>query len=163
MYDELLQVGDCLVSLFVEHLEAIPILHTLIFTKPRISMKSSNFFLMIVFATLVMACGGSDTYRGSWKATDVDGKELDLVFREHTFVVKHENDSSVFEYSQHSILIENSIETYGIKLDDGRNYQIHFPIANDESKGFIRDGNENVIYTISRDGYLNYEDLYKLH
>jgi hypothetical protein len=58
--------------------------------------------------------------------------------------------------------IANSVETFGIQLDDGRSYKIYFPLAKDESKGLIKDESGTPIYTISRNEYVEYERLYKL-
>ena len=58
--------------------------------------------------------------------------------------------------------IQNSVETYGIKVDGEKSFQIHFPIANDESKGAILDANGYPLYIISRTDYLLYDDVYGL-
>lgn len=125
-------------------------------------MKKINYLIITIIVVLLSACSGSDTYRGKWKATDSNGVQLDITFEENSFSINKNGDSSSFEYSQNSVKIENSVETYGIKLEDGRNYQIHFPIANDESKGLMKDENGNLLYTISRNDYIEYDDIYKL-
>ncbi|MFK8037946.1 MAG: hypothetical protein AB8B74_06625 [Crocinitomicaceae bacterium] len=127
-------------------------------------MKKIYSILTILTLALLSACSGSDTYRGNWKATDSNGTQFDLNFEAKTFSVKNQLDEiTTHGYTQNSININNSIETYGIKLDDGRSCQINFPIADDESKGIITDGSGIVIYTISRTDYINYNDLNSLH
>jgi hypothetical protein len=125
-------------------------------------MKKYNYLMVAMLSILLSACGGSETYRGKWKATDANGAQLEITFQENSFSIKSDGDSSSFSYSQNSVKIENSVETYGIKLDDGRGYQIHFPIANDESRGVMNDANGDLLYTISREDYINSEEIYKL-
>lgn len=124
-------------------------------------MKKVVIFLNFL-AFMLMACEGSETYRGSWKATDSKGKKIDIVFEADNFVVNNSGKKQKFEYTQNSVSVQNSVTTYGIKIDDGRGYQIYFPNSKDETMGFIRDENGVPIYTISRNDYKNYEDVYKL-
>ncbi len=127
-------------------------------------MKRINFFLGLLMALLIVSCSGSDTYRGDWKATDQEGAQYDIQFEAKRFNIKKKDEEAIhFEYSQHSIDITNSVETYGIKLDDGRRCEIHFPIADDESIGIITDELGNLLYTISRNDYINYNAINRLH
>lgn len=120
--------------------------------------------ILTVLLLLFAACEGSDTYRGKWKATDEKGNRFEINFSPKSFSIDDKKDDSSisYEYSQNSINIENGVKTYGIRLEDGRSYQIHFPVANDESRGVIADEGGNVIYTISRKNYLMYGDIHKL-
>lgn len=118
---------------------------------------------VLVAAFVLTACSGSDTYRGDWKVLDPDGRHYDLHFDAKTFSFTPEDgETETHEYTQNSVSIKNSIETYGIKVDDGKNFQITFPIPDDESKGAILDANGKVIYTIGREDYVEYEELYEL-
>lgn len=127
-------------------------------------MKKASMALLGILAVILVACSGSDTYRGSWKATDSKGAKFELFFNAKDFTVKSSSvKTQKFEYSQNSVQIENSVSTYGIQLGDGRNYQINFPKANDESMGIIKDENGIPIYTISRKSYINYDDVFKLN
>ena len=124
--------------------------------------NNSMIILSITIFLLFIACDGSDTYRGKWKATDREGAHYEISFGENNFTVEPDSgEIKQFSYTQNSINIENSTKTYGIQLDDGRNYQIIFPIKNDETKGIINDGNGQLIYTISRNKFMTYEDIYK--
>lgn len=126
-------------------------------------MKNINYLIIVTLTVLFSACSGSETYRGEWKATDSEGNHLDITFQEKSFSIKSQDgDSSNFSYTQNSVQTTNSVETYGINVGDGRSYQIHFPIANDESKGLMNDGNGNPMYIISRNDYIGYDDIYKL-
>jgi len=119
--------------------------------------------LSILTLLFLSSCEGSDTYRGKWKATDSEGTHYDITFKEKSFTVKEEGGKSKqYGYSQKSIKINNSITTYGIQLDDGRYYQITFPIEDDETRGIMKDGNGKLLYTICRDKYIAYEDIYNL-
>lgn len=127
-------------------------------------MKKISVALLGILAVVLVACSGSDTYRGSWKATDVKGEKFELFFNAKDFTVRSSSGKKEkFEYSQNSVQIENSVSTYGIQLADGRNYQINFPKSDDESMGLIKDGNGTPLYVISRKGYLNYDDIFKLN
>lgn len=119
--------------------------------------------LLILFLLVFSSCSGSDTYRGKWKATNPEGKKFEIEFLPKNFKIKDEaGDSSNFAYTQHSVEIKNFVETYGIKLNDGRTYSIHFPIASDESVGVMIDGAGNPVYTISRNEYKMLDEIYKL-
>lgn len=127
-------------------------------------MKKITLLLCALTGLLLIACSGSDTYRGNWKAMSQSGEKLELVFGEKNLEIKDSTGkTSNVGYAQTSVNISNSVETYGISLDDGRSYQINFPIANDESKGLILDNNGNVVYSIGRTNYISYEELYKLN
>nr|WP_315257074.1 hypothetical protein [uncultured Flavobacterium sp.] len=126
-------------------------------------MKKIRVTLLAILAVILVGCSGSDTYRGSWKATDSKGEKFELFFDAKNFTVKDSTGKSKkYDYSQNSVEIENSVATYGIQLGDGRGYQINFPNAEDESLGLIKDENGNPMYTISRKDYIKYEDVFKL-
>jgi hypothetical protein len=119
-------------------------------------------FCLLSIATLT-GCSGSDTYLGDWKGTDANGEKYTLSFQPKNFSIKRESgDSLNFEYTQHSVKIKNSIRSYGIKLQDGRIYTILFPIAKDASKAVMAMENGKPVYTLSRNSYLSYEEVYKL-
>jgi len=87
-----------------------------------------------------------------------------LFFNAKDFTVRNSSGKKEkFEYSQNSVQIENAVSTYGIQLDDGRNYQINFPKSNDESMGIIKDENGNPIYTIGRKDFVKHEDIFKFN
>lgn len=126
-------------------------------------MKKINVTLLAILAVIFVGCSGSDTYRGSWKATDSKGAKFEIFFDAKKFTVKDSSGKSKkYDYSQNSVEIENSVSTYGIQLGDGRGYQINFPNADDESLGLIKDENGNLVYTINRKDYIKYEDVFKL-
>ena len=125
-------------------------------------MKLTKFILIAIFSIVLGACSGSDTYRGDWKATNPEGEQLNISFGERDFSISSNGKTEKFEYSQNSINVTNSVETYGITLNDGRTFKIHFPIGNDESKGAILDANGNPLFIISRTDYLEYNDVFGL-
>jgi len=118
--------------------------------------------ILIFFSILLVSCEGSDSYQGKWKALDSNGKKVEINFNRNSFSIKDSlGKSIVYEYTQNSIKSENSIETYGILLKDGRGYQIYFP-KKDESVGLILDENGKQMYTIGRKKYVTYDGIYKL-
>lgn len=126
-------------------------------------MKRTTFFLIGLMFIFLQACSGSNTYRGFWKATNAKGEKLEITFDAKSFSVKDSLGTiRNYEYAQHSVSIQNHVETYGINLSDGRAYFIHFPIANDESKGIIKDAGGRPLYVISRNAFISYEDIYEL-
>jgi hypothetical protein len=126
-------------------------------------MKKVSITLLAILVVILVGCSGSDTYRGSWKATDSKGAKFELFFDAKNFTVKDSSGKSEkYDYSQNSVEIENSVATYGIQLGDGRGYQINFPNADNETLGLIKDENGNPLYTISRKDYIKYEDVFKL-
>lgn len=122
------------------------------------------FTTLLMFTLLALTgCKGSDVYLGEWKGTDINGDQYILSFTPRNFWIKKTNgDSLNFEYTQNSVKIENSVRTYGIKLKDGRAYNIFFPIANDMSKGLMTMENGKPVYTINRNSYLSQDELYSL-
>lgn len=125
-------------------------------------MKNTTLILISIIVLILGACSGSDTYRGKWKATNEEGAKADIVFDENHFLITEDGNTEKYEYTQNSVSIQNSVETYGIVLDDGRSFQIHFPIGNDESKGAILDANGRPLFMISRNDYISYQDVYGL-
>jgi hypothetical protein len=109
-------------------------------------------------------CSGSDSYRGSWKAVDMKGKEFVIDFQSKQFSIKKDSAGKKenFTYKQHSVSIENSVSTYGIQLGDGRKLIIHFPFANKDHIALLKDENGLPLYTLCRREFLSYEDIYKL-
>jgi len=119
------------------------------------------FFLLAL--VLLMGCSGSDVYLGEWKGTDINGDRYTLSFNPKDFSIKKANgDSLRFDYTQISIKIENSARTYGIRLKDGRAYNLFFPIANDATKGLMTLEDGKPVYTICRTSYLSQEEIYSL-
>ena len=132
--------------------------------KPKpYNMKNINL-LPVLFLVILSSCSGSDKYQGKWKATDSKKNKFEIIFSPNSFSVKDSTGkSNEYPYTQNSYKSENSIESYGINLEDGRGYQIYFPKSNDETVALIKDEHGMPIYTISRNDYLNYEDIYKLN
>ena len=123
-----------------------------------------NLKLVIVMLCLILiSCQGSESYQGKWKALDTKGKKYEIVFSPtNVSIIDSLGKSTKYNYIQNSFKHENSVDTYGIKLSDGRGYEIYFP-KEDESVGLIRDENGVQMFTISRNNYLKYEDIYKLN
>ncbi len=123
-----------------------------------------NFILPLIIGMVLLAsCEGSDTYRGDWKATDMQGAHAEIHFEAKSMSVTHaDGKKSEYTYKQNQVKNENGVMTYGIKLGDGRSLQLYFPITENKSRGLILDANSHVNYTISRDEYLFYNDLYAL-
>lgn len=124
--------------------------------------KTINFLLGLMLITL-FSCSGSDTYRGLWKAIDERGEKFEITFDAKNFTVKDSTGKTeTYTYKQNSVSIQNSVETYGIQVSDGKAYSINFPIANDETKGVIKDAAGRPLYIIGRSGYVKYEEIYGL-
>ncbi|MEE1945469.1 hypothetical protein VRU48_10140 [Pedobacter sp. KR3-3] len=126
-------------------------------------MKKTVLLSIVFLVSILIACSGSDTYRGEWKATDTKGEKSKITFEAKSFVFTDSTGKSKkFNYTQNSIKTENGVETYGIVLEDGRKYELNFPKANDESQGIIKDENGKLIYAIGRKDYISYEDVFGL-
>lgn len=124
--------------------------------------KTINFLLGLVLISLY-SCSGSDTYRGLWKAINERGEKFEINFDAKNFTVKDSSgEVKTYTYTQNSVSIKNSVETYGIKVSDGKDYVISFPVANDETKGAILEATGRPLYIIGRSNYINYEDVYGL-
>ncbi len=122
------------------------------------------FFVYVIAILLTLTgCNGSEVYQGKWKATDAEGKHYEIEFSPQTFTIKdQQGQEKQYDYSQNSIVIENSVRTYGIKLTDGRALNVFFPLAGNTEKGMITLQNNLPMYTISRSDYVQYQDFYKL-
>lgn len=126
-------------------------------------MKKINFTLLGILAIILVACSGSDVYRGAWKATDSTGAKYDLTFDAKNFTVTDSAGTvEKFTYTQNSVNITNGVSTYGIQLGDGRGFQITFPIPSKPSVGLMKDENGVPVFAIGRDEYIAYEELYNL-
>ena len=120
-------------------------------------------FPLLTLVLFFASCSGSDVYRGDWKATNMEGAHADIHFEEKSMWIMHaDGKKSEYEYTQNEVKNENGVRSFGIKLGDGRKLQMYFPLTEDSSKGLILDANSHVLYTISRDTYLHYNDLYAL-
>lgn len=126
-------------------------------------MKKATVLIGMILV-LLTACSGSETYRGEWKALDKNGNKFQIDFNEKTFSVTGEPDiKEKYDYTQNSVNINNGVSSYGIQLEDGRGYQIVFPNAEKEDIGIIKDENGVPMYTIGREDYVKYDDVYKLN
>ncbi len=126
-------------------------------------MKILKFIFLTLTASIIISCSGSDFYRGSWNALNAKGEKYTIIFDEKKFAVKDSAGATKdYTYSQNSVAIKNSTKTYGIRLGDGRNFEIHFPTANNDGVGLIKDENGMPLFTISRNNFVSYEDIYKL-
>lgn len=131
--------------------------------RKNLNMKKKNILLLLIVAICLLRCSGSDSYRGSWKAVDMKGKEFVFDFQSKKFSIKDGTGKKEnFTYKQHSVSIENSVSTYGIQLGDGRKLIIHFPFANKDHIALLKDENGLPLYTLCRRDFLKYEEIYKL-
>lgn len=126
-------------------------------------MKIKTLFSLLSVAILLYACSGSDSYRGDWKATNMQGDKFQINFEAKKLTITDSlSKNKNYDYKQNSVKIENSVSTYGIQLNDGRSLQVHFPIGNNDKIALILDANGYVIYTMSRENYMLYTDVYEL-
>lgn len=111
----------------------------------------------------MVACSGSDTFRGTWKAVGMNDEKFEINFDAKKFIIKDiDGQEQEYEYTQNSVKVVNSVKTYGIQTGDGRCYFIHFPKSTDADIAIIKDENEKPLYVISRKEYTAYNDVYKL-
>ena len=126
-------------------------------------MEKLKYILVLISIVFLAACSGSDTYRGDWKATNAEGEQYSLTFEAKKITVTNaDGEVTEYTYTQNSVSIENGIETYGINLGDGRKCQLNFPLAKDETVGVLLDGNNMVMYAISRNDYITYDAIFAL-
>lgn len=122
-----------------------------------------RILILSLLVLFLYACNGSGTFQGKWKAMNPEGERFEIEFKPKQFSIIDSTGKAVLhDYVQNSVKSENSIETYGIRLSDGRGYQIYFP-KNDESVGLILDENGVQMFTISRKDYITYDAIYKLN
>jgi hypothetical protein len=121
--------------------------------------------LLIPSVFIILAgCSGSDAYQGKWKATNADGEKFEIVFEPNNVTIKDSTgEVTKYDYTQNRVQINNSVKTYGIQLEDGRSYSIRFPDSDQEDKAVILADENEPLYTISRNDYLEFDDMYKLN
>lgn len=126
-------------------------------------MKRVALLFIGFIGLLLIGCSGSDAYQGKWKGMTPDGDKVQFTFEPKKFTI---NDSTqkakTYNYTQNSVNINNGVRTYGIKLEDGREYKVHFPVSGNESVGLIMAENGSVLYSVSREDYIKSDDIYSL-
>lgn len=87
---------------------------------------------LFILSVIIAACSGSDVYQGEWKAKDDSNNEYTIFFEPKNITITDSKGEVVLnsKYTQHSVNNTNGIKTYGIKLSDGSEYAVHFPIKN---------------------------------
>jgi hypothetical protein len=77
---------------------------------------------------IFISCDGSDDIQGKWKAMDPKGNKFEIAFSPRKFSIKDSKGIlKEYTYTQTSFKHENATDTYGIRLNDGRGYEIFFP------------------------------------
>ncbi len=126
-------------------------------------MKKIEKLLLGLVVLMLASCSGSDLYLGKWMATDTNGSRFEIVFEAKELIVSDTMGMPAsYGYSQNTVSINNGVRLYGIKLADGRSLSIVFPISGDTTKGVIQDANNNILYTIGRDEFVSYRDIFEL-
>lgn len=129
----------------------------------KTTMKSIVLAIISAIVLVISSCSGSDVYRGIWKAVNSEGEKYELNFSETNLVVTDSlGESKDYGYKQFSVEISNGIRNYGIELSDGRSYNIIFPIPEDGSTAVIQGSNEQLLYTLGREKYVSFEEIYGL-
>lgn len=120
-----------------------------------------NFIYLLLVTLLLFSCEASDSIQGDWKALNANGEKFEIHFSPNKLSIKSDDGENSYGFNQTGIKYENSTYTYSISLDDGRGYQIYFP-KKDKLIGLILDENGTPLYTIGRQGFVKYEEIYKL-
>lgn len=111
-----------------------------------------------------MGCQGSEVYRGKWKALNPEGIQSTIEFTEDKMIVTRDSsDTETWKYAQNSVHISNRNREYGIRIDNGLNYKILFPVKDNLDKGAIADQNGQIIFTIGRNEFNTYQDVFGLN
>lgn len=126
-------------------------------------MRNTFTAFLLVAIIALAGCAGSDMYLGEWKATSTSGDKYTIAFAPKTVTIKRANgDTLHLEYTQNQVKIDNGVRTYGIRLSNGRSYNIFFPFANDKSKCLITVEDDKPLYVLSRTAYLSLDEFNKL-
>lgn len=123
--------------------------------------KSIHLLIVAIAALVCVACEGSKTYRGNWKAMGVGGEKIEIKFEAKRLVITYSTGTKAYKYTQNAVSINNTEETFGIQLSNGQYFQIYFPNMKQANAGLIKDGNGKWTYTISRKAYTTYDDIIK--
>lgn len=114
-------------------------------------MKTLSTLLLALLATVLCACEGSDTYRGSWNAIDPSGAKFKITFGAKNITIKDSTGKSEnYTYKQNSVALKNKTKTYGIELSNGTQYTIYFEDLDTDSTGIIGNSNGQGVYMISK-------------
>ena len=127
-------------------------------------MRNFIFLKLFVLTLVIMGCQGSEVYRGKWKALNSEGIQYTIEFTEEQMIVTRDSsDTETWKYAQNSVHISNRNREYGIRLDNGLSYKILFPIKDNQDKGAITDQNGQIIFTIGRNEFYTYQDVFGLN
>ena len=127
-------------------------------------MRNFIFLKLFVLTLVIMGCQGSEVYRGKWKALNPEGIQSTIEFTEDQMIVTRDSsDTETWKYAQNSVHISNRNREYGIRLDNGLSYKILFPIKDNQDKGAITDQNGQIIFTIGRNEFYTYQDVFGLN
>lgn len=122
------------------------------------TMKKFVLFgiVILISALMLSGCKGSDTYRGEWKVTGINGDQFVFYFLEKSLVTTGASGrSDTVGYTQNAIRIENGIRSYDINLSNGYQYQIVFPVKGDETKAKITNPEGGTVFTMGRSAYID--------
>lgn len=121
-------------------------------------MKKSVLFgiAILISAWMLSSCKGSDTYRGEWKVTGINGERFVFHFLEKSLVTTATSGiPDTVGYIQNAIRVENGIRSYGINLSNGYQYLIVFPVKGDDTKARITNPEGGTIFTMGRSAYID--------
>lgn len=126
----------------------------------KIYPEVSFLILLLVFGS----CSGSDEYIGNWKATNPNGEKFNIQFEPETLtIISAKHDTTIIGYNQLGYTWEGGIETFGIKLDDGRRYDVKFPVPTDSVSALILEQTQQTtLYVLHRTEFKDFYDVHRI-
>lgn len=123
-------------------------------------MKLFSFINFSLFLLILVACQGSSTYRGKWKATGPNESKYEIIFDATSLSIKDSTGKlDQYNYTQTGIEKVNSSSIYKISIKGGADYKLHFSDASNNQVGYMVDEQGRRLYTLSRNQYLKFDEV----
>lgn len=116
-------------------------------------LKGAFTRLLAVGATLLLvACSGSEDYRGEWKGMDNKNAQVQVIFAEKSLTLTdvQSGQSKTHQDTQNRVAYSSGRKTYGLEIKGGAPMQVVFPFEGDNSRAALTAPDGQMVMTLGR-------------